>query len=317
VYHIGALNSEEKPDQKCLGFFTTYDGRRRQTLAGHEAVLTAEELRDYVGEEEFDHELRLNPNFKGRESYQRTFQNIQKAFASDELQKAVLFNTVHMEKSGFPSKSRFFACLRQLLDNQKSGYLYGFYNPSQEQAYLGLTPEFLCRQSGQEKYTTAVAGTKFGPEMDTEWDDKLQEEHALVKKGIDHVYEVSWSEDSVLQYGTLKHLKSEGVLLTKDELEVISNNLHPTAAVGTLPRAKSLSYTLGDLSSKERSHFGGYAVLSSVESPFSLVTIRGIEWSNEDSFVCVGGGVLPNSKFEDEWKELEKKWETFKGLWQK
>jgi isochorismate synthase EntC len=319
AYHIGELFLEESSTEGRLGFFKTYDTSREQSLGAPKTVLTTDQLISYLKTEASAAELRLSPNFGEEKAYAQTFSKIKKMMLENELKKAVLFSSAVVKDVDFPSKSDFFAYSLRLLENQKSGFLFGFYNPKSKQAYLGLSPEFLCREIDGLKYTTAVAGTKSEADFQGEWSDKLTQEHELVKKGIALNYEVEWSKTAVQEYGEfqnkLRHLKAEGLLKTNDSVEKISSVLHPTSAVGTLPKTKSRSYKLGDMSHQERGHFGGYAYLNQAGEPFSLVTIRGVEWSDNRSFVCIGGGVLAESVLSDEWSELENKWRTFKSLW--
>jgi len=315
LYYIGELILEENSAKGRAGFFTTYDLSFEQSLGSPKAFLKSDELKSYLKDEASSAELRLNPNFEGKTAYRQTFRDIQHKMKIGELKKAVLFSSSVWENENFPTKAIFFSYSLKLLERQKSGFVFGYYNPKSRRAYLGLTPEYLCREHLGVKYTTAVAGTKMESDSSKDWSSKLIKEHELVMKGIDKIYKTDWSKTHDQAYGNLRHLRSEGRLKTEDSIETVSGVLHPTSAVGALPQEKSYSYKMGDLSSKERRHFGGYAGLYNIESPFSLVTIRGLEWSNNKAFVCIGGGVLPESHFEDEWAELEKKWETFKGLW--
>jgi len=300
------------------GFFTTYDQSTVQTLGSAEAVFTIGELRSYLmSQKAAEFELRLNPSFESKTDYERVFKKTMRTLKEGILKKAVLFQSVDLEEADFLSKAEFLALVDQILESGNAGYLYGFYNPKAKRALLGLTPEFLCRQADGVKYTTAVAGTKTESDKGQEWTKKLKEEHALVKHGIELVFDVTWSENKIQEYGQLRHLKSEGVVNTQMSVGEVSSSLHPTSAVGTLPREMSQKICLGNLSQKERGYFGGYVLLEGIDQPFSLVTIRGLEWSNEKSFVCIGGGVLAQSQLEEEWFELEKKWETFKSLWTK
>jgi len=317
-YHIGELLWQGNSSYTRLGFFTTYDQSAEESLGPVEAVFTLDGLKAYLSSHKStDFELRLNPTLSGKKGYKQTFEKIQKKMKQGGLKKAVLFQSVEFQGANFLSKADFLELIDQVLSAKTSGYLYGFYNPKTKRALLGLTPEFLCRECEGLKYTTAVAGTKTADDQVQDWSSKLKEEHSLVKKGIETAFDVMWSENKIQEYGQLRHLKSEGVLKTEVSVGEVSLLLHPTSAVGTLPREMSQKVCLGDLSNKRRGHFGGYALLEGIDEPFSLVTIRGLEWSNKRSFVCIGGGVTAQSQFEEEWNELEKKWETFRSLWSK
>jgi len=314
-YHIGGLFLDESSIKGRAGFFSTYDRSNEQSLGSVEAVLDVEALSAYLKKGASSAELIVSCNFDGKKAYEKIFTDIQEEMALGSLKKAVLFSSSVVQGVSFPTKKDFFAYALKLLQKNKNGYLFGFYNPHLKHAYLGVSPEFLCREQDGVKYTTAVAGTKTNEESELEWSDKLLQEHKLVQNGIERAYEVEWSGVDSHSYGNLRHLKSEGVLKTSETVAEISSKLHPTSAVGALPQDQSYEHKFGDLSLKERSHFGGYASLFKQAESFSLVTIRGIEWSNDKSTVCIGGGVLPESNLEEEWLELENKWKTFKSLW--
>ena len=239
----------------------------------------------------------------GKNIYEKRF----KAFKSDKsVEKAVLFETYVAES--FLALEGYLSALNSLLNAQKriGGYIYGFYDPGKKRAFLGLSPEYLYKTDENKGFwTTAVAGSQRALEP---WSEKLILEHKMVEQGIKESLseEVTFSEAETLEYGDMVHLSSKAKILTNVEL---SKKLHPTAAVGTLPKD---AYKRLDLGPKPRGFYGGYAEL---DAAFSLVTIRGLEWRGGKLLASIGGGVLKESSLEEEWSELSFKWEQFKKLW--
>ena len=232
------------------------------------------------------------------------------------------------------------------------GYVYGFFDPKKKRALLGLSPEFLyTSKSDGTLWTTAVAGSQRASQF-KKWSAKLKLEHKLVEESVkDSLSEkVEFSSAKTLKYGDLVHLCSEGKIsqdlthhqdmnlnqdldmnmdlnqdlnmnqdlnLNQDlnmnmDLNQIAKRLHPTAAVGTLPKKAYESLNLGP---EPRGFYGGYAELQKIDLPFSLVTIRGLEWNGGELRASIGGGVLQESLLDEEWEELNFKWAQFKKLW--
>jgi isochorismate synthase EntC len=307
TFFVGELFGETDLVEDAVGSFKSYSLAREEKLLSPKFELNREELQDLVEGLPSGVQLRLDSILEGRSEYEKLFQSTKEEFKSSNLKKAVLY-TSNFYPGDFISFPDFCEALRTLLRNSQYGYLYGFYNPKNQAAFLGLSPEYIYKCEDSVYSTVAVAGTKLFSDNEP-WTDKLKKEHQLVKDGVSKRIDVVWGPNEDLKYGDLVHLKSVGVLSSGMG---ISKALHPTAAVGTLPHEFFDQIKLGV---GKRGHFGGYAELSSVETSFSLVTIRGLEWSSEGMKVCIGGGVLPESDLKTEWAELENKWETFKKLW--
>ena len=251
----------------------------------------------------------LDLRFKSpdKNSYKKRFTEFQK---QKEVVKAVLYENFIAEHSLILDE--YLYCLDKLLKLKTTfgGYIYGFCDPKNNRAFLGLSPEYLFYTDKNKKcWTTAVAGSQKKSKFIT-WSQKLKNEHKLVEDGIKGSLSESivFGEAENKNYGELVHLHSKAEVF--DELLTVSKKLHPTAAVGTLPNSKNL-----ELGPEPRGYFGGYAELLSVEFPFSLVTIRGLEWSKGQVKASIGGGVLHESTLDEEWAEIAFKWEQFKKLW--
>ena len=245
----------------------------------------------------------------GQAEYKRRFGEFQ---ARGDVQKAVLFETYTSHED--LSLAVFLYCLKKLLERENSvgGYVYGFYDPKKNRALLGLSPEFLhsFEASGIVR-TIALAGSQEVSQFKS-WSDKLKQEHKMVEDSISRSLSgrVKFSSAKSMRYGELVHLSSQG--LVEEDVDRIAQRMHPTAAVGTLPKE---AFRFLDLGPEPRGFYGGYAELEDIALPFSLVTIRGLEWSDGELRASIGGGVLKESSFEEEWNELGFKWEQFKRLW--
>ena len=287
------------------GQFVTFDENEEVRL-GEPRSLEVSDLLDQTGTQPFKSDFTSS----GRSEYEKRF----RAFKSqNSAEKAVLFET-YFSKCELNLEVYLF-CLKRLLErnHSKDGYIYGFYDPIKKKALVGLSPEYLytTRQDGSF-WTSAVAGSQKGSEFKS-WSEKLKKEHRMVEESIKDSLGggVDFSVAETMKYGDLVHLRSAGRVKTKDT-KALSKRLHPTAAVGCLPKKACKSLDLGPV---DRGFYGGYAELLSLDLPFSLVTIRGLEWRRGEVKASIGGGVLKESSIDDEWNELSFKWKQFKKLW--
>ncbi|MGH1469179.1 MAG: chorismate-binding protein [Bdellovibrionales bacterium] len=315
-YLVGPLVHGKSPKSTKIGQFKGFNLGSEQQLGAPLFVLSERELKEFLvlGSHSTDSAL-FSLGVEEKKAYKKTFSQVQKKMKKTDLSKAVLYTKVEQDLHDFISVEAFTFLASMGMRNKKSGYLFGFYNPKEETALLGCSPEFLFKTNqGGELVTTAVAGTqKTSEEM--EWSDKLLKEHEVVMQGVNECLDgkVKWTAVDNFNYGALSHLKSEGVMESSVKVESLSERLHPTPAIGTLPRSYSKDLELGP---EGRGYFGGYVELLEYERPFSLVSIRCFEWESSRVQVCIGGGVLKESLAEKEWTELEDKWTTFKAIWE-
>lgn len=252
-------------------------------------------------------------NFKPSffEDYESRFDSFMN---TEELKKAVLYKS-YTSNTGFPDQNSYLHTLKALLEKTKvlSGYLYGFYDRENKRAVLGFSPELLYQKFEDKFLIHAVAGTQKKSEFKP-WSEKLIAEHKLVEEGIHKRLspkQVNFDEASSADYGHLSHLKSIGQI-REDVSEDDLLKLHPTSAVGTLPYEYHTSFDAGP---SPRGFFGGYVKLKTQTKSFAVVLIRGVEFRENFTQLCIGGGVLKNSDLNEEWSELEAKWDQFKQLW--
>lgn len=313
---VGSLAGEEVSKSAIIGQFKAFDLKDIQFLGPPVFIFDEAELKAFLVTGSHGAEastLALTEVEKG--SYLKTFKHIKNKMKKTDLQKAVLYTKLEQCLEDFPSVEAFTFLMLAGLRNKKSGYLFGFYNPFSQKALLGCSPEFIFKTTEDGGLiTTAVAGTQ-KTSTDLQWSSKLKLEHKLVMDGVSERLKnrVSWGNVENFSYGDLSHLKAEGLIEKSLNSEDLSELLHPTPAVGTLPHKYFNEIKLGP---EGRGYFGGYVEVLSFERSFSLVTIRCFEWSAAKVQICIGGGVLKESLAEKEWIELEDKWNIFKNMWE-
>jgi len=99
-------------------------------------------------------------------------------------------------------------------------------------------------------------------------------------------------------------------------LDALIRLMHPTPALGAYPRGEGALRMLFEFRDRLKAppHFG---------SPFgglwkgefrSVVAIRNVSWSGSDMFLPSGCGIIRESRFDREWRELALKRNSVKAL---
>jgi menaquinone-specific isochorismate synthase len=130
---------------------------------------------------------------------------------------------------------------------------------------------------------------------------------------------VKIGETKLLELPKLIHLKSDiKIELPKNtefEFENFLKELHPTAAVGTLPKNPESNWLL-PASMNERDNRGYFAapfgIVLDDKNSICICTIRGMQWQNNFVKICAGGGVIHESELIKEWEEIVSKVEAIK-----
>lgn len=214
--------------------------------------------------------------------------------------------------------------LRQLAPTalERSGDLAQAYGRWDDKAgFIGATPERLLRVAHGVLETMAVAGT--APPSDRERfarDPKQIREHALVIQGIRAAIggDLEESEREVLELDGLLHFltRLSAVLPEPVDLNALIQQLHPTPAVGFLPRSEKVS----QLNASIREQL---APPANFAAPFgwlhegdfqAVVAIRHVSWEGEHVALPAGCGLIQESQLDLEWSELALKRSVVKQL---
>ncbi len=189
--------------------------------------------------------------------------------------------------------------------------------------FAGATPELLFSLSGTSLRTMALAGTARIEEADIlAVDDKEIREHeyvaqALVAKLAD-IGQVTRRERRLLELGSIVHFLTpiEVRLDGGQDVDALLRRLHPTPALGPLPRVPDTMAMLAAW--RERlgcppgfgAPFGVW-----VDGEFdAVVCIRGIWWQGGTAKLPAGCGVIEASRMVSEWRELRLKRAAVKAM---
>lgn len=197
------------------------------------------------------------------------------------------------------------------------------------QAFLGSTPEILVRLTGRTVETVAMAGTRkrgMLSESDALSRDlfaspKDRHEQALVTEAVRRALapvvenlQVPEAPD-VVQLPDVQHLRTPitGTLLNGVELFGLLDRLHPTPAVGGLPRTEALAW-LDDHEGLDRGWYAGpIGWTNQAGDGAFVVAIRSALMTEREAAAFAGCGVVAHSNPRDEWDESVVKLQTVRS----
>jgi menaquinone-specific isochorismate synthase len=261
------------------------------------------------------------------------FRSLAERLEKGTLRKGVPVTVVTAPVDAGDAEILFAHLLGRVIDLPATMFAYGFYRPASRtgtgspEFLIGATPEVLFEiDEGGRLSTMAVAGTRRadGSAEALASSAKNREEHQSV---VDDLLAQlgAWgrptvSDTVVRSFGTLEHLVADihvdggpGV-----DFETVARRLHPTPALGAYPRGEVGASWLASLDPRgERRRFG---------APFGLrwpsgrgrcvVAIRGLQYHDGRVEIWAGCGVVPQSRYQDEWQEVLDKIQAVRALWQ-
>ncbi|HEY3383992.1 MAG TPA: chorismate-binding protein [Vicinamibacterales bacterium] len=263
--------------------------------------------------------------------FARGFRALQGYLASGQLRKGVPVSVITADVGGEEAARVFRQALACVPALPASLMAYGFYQPPQGdrglEFLIGATPELLFELDEPTRLLTmAVAGTRptaAGP-AGLEASPKERDEHqSVVEDLLAQLGE--WgqpvaSTTEVRSFGRLQHLVAEIRLDAACALdfETVARKLHPTPALGVYPRTPVGARWLEGIDPRrERGRFGApFGLRLPSGGGRCLVAIRNLQYRDGRLEIWAGCGVVPQSRYEDEWEEILHKVETVRALWE-
>ncbi|MGJ8656974.1 MAG: chorismate-binding protein [Akkermansiaceae bacterium] len=252
----------------------------------------------------------LNPG-----EFAKVFSEINQAIGKGEIEKSV---PVAAERGKVVSGG--VGSLLDSLNTQEEAF-FPYAWVKGDAGFCGLTPEVLFNFRKGRLNTMALAGTAMAGEQEVfAFDEKEIREHEFVAQTLvsklSDIGMVTKSERSILDLGSLVHFHTpiEVFLYGDKNIDDLIRRLHPTPALGPLPRTQE---TMEDLIRWREmldcpAYFGApFGVLE--DGVFhAVVTIRGVHWEGDEICVPSGCGVIEASRLVNEWRELGLKREAVK-----
>ncbi|MEM1082694.1 MAG: chorismate-binding protein [Verrucomicrobiota bacterium] len=197
---------------------------------------------------------------------------------------------------------------------------YGYHDESG--GFAGQSPEYLLRASGRTLKTMALAGTARAEEREVlEVDEKEIREHEIVAQALvsklGDFGRLSRGPRGIMALGSIVHFHTpiEVELDRSVGIETLIASLHPTPALGPLPRTSETMERL----IRWRKRLGapdefGAPFGAMVDGEFqAIVAIRGLWWRGNELSLPAGCGVIEASRLVNEWRELRLKREAVKA----
>jgi menaquinone-specific isochorismate synthase len=238
------------------------------------------------------------------------FQEISAAIRGGAFEKTV---PVVVER-GFLSSPPGLSFARAAATCREPHSAYGFIEG--DSGFAGTSPECLLSVSGHTLHTMALAGTARIEEKEVlAADEKEIREHEYVAQTLvaklGDLGSVRRGPRGLMELGSIVHFHTpiEVELHNGPSVDALVRRLHPTPALGPLPRTAD---TMEQLVSWRRrlgtpedfgAPFGAW-----VDGEFhALVMIRGLWWNDREIFLPAGCGVIEASRLVNEWRELRLK----------
>jgi menaquinone-specific isochorismate synthase len=243
------------------------------------------------------------------------FQEVMSSIHGGIFEKTVPVVTELGSTVGSPERAILTAMSRQVAPLQSYGWV------QHDTGFAGATPELLFSLEGNRLETMALAGTARSEDRDVfAVDEKEIREHeyvaqTLVSKLLD-LGQVQRRAREILDLGSIVHFLSLFSLEVDypQTPEMLIRRLHPTPALGPLPRtAETLALLLEwrqrlDCPREFGAPFGLWD-----EGRFeAIVAIRGIWWNGTRLILPAGCGIIEASRLVNEWRELRLKREAVK-----
>jgi isochorismate synthase len=180
--------------------------------------------------------------------------------------------------------------------------------------WLGASPEILIQPHTGAWKTVSMAGTLAS--ASAKWTEKEMEENLATQQFIEEILGqagASVLEESATETilaGQLEHLVKEYRFgLSEIKIETLVGQLHPTPAVGGLPRSSALSFIQKN-EGDTRCLFAGWLGFSHSNQPHLWVNIRCCRLFADAAVLYAGAGINTKSIPADEWEETYAKMNT-------
>ncbi len=247
---------------------------------------------------------------------------------NEKLDKVVMSRSVKLE---FAHNYSWTQWLEHLLDTREEAFVFGLRSPS-GRVFMGRSPERLLAWNSRGFELDAIAGTRSrvgtlqqdrAAARELQDSPKEKREHRLVSEAIAEVLSgegltfTAGEEEKLLQLEHVQHMRSRfsGQWASLDEARGfrLLQRLHPTPAVGGVPRPTALDF-LRRHEAFERGWFAGYIGFIAGAAGEFAIGIRSALCFQKQLHVFAGAGIVEASEPLAEWRETEQKMQNFLGL---
>lgn len=276
-------------------------------------------LDNSAGIQDSELDLSRRVDTPGREDWHRAVEASIDAITTGLIEKIVLARRTDFEVKGDVDPFRLFSRFTR----DAANCYRVIYAPSQEAAFISISPERLFYCNRKLLSTEAVAGTIRRGETEIEdlaLENRLRSnakdriEQSIVVEGITESLQplcekIEFSSSaSVMKLARVQHLISEFRVILKDNTTAgsVLTALHPTAAVCGNPQ-QAARELLRKIESFSRGWYASAIGVVGAEQCELAVGIRSVVIRNHTISLFTGAGIVSQSDPEAEWQELEDK----------
>lgn len=250
-----------------------------------------------------------------KEEYLESIQKVTSLIRKSEAEKVVIARSLALQFEEAVSSPN---VLSQIILEQPESYLFGL--EQQGKLFFGASPERLVKVKNSYAYSSCVAGSvkrgntaeedeKLGQQLLN--DAKNRSEHQYVVDMIGHTFKENCSnydipsEPKLLKIRDIQHLYTpvEGQLKNDATILQLVKTLHPTPALGGVPRMRAMEV----IRTYEPMNRGLYAApigwLDAKGNGEFAVAIRSALLHRDKAFLYAGGGIVADSEPQSEYEE--------------
>jgi isochorismate synthase len=236
----------------------------------------------------------------------------------DSIEKGILKKLVVARALEINEKFDSFSLFSNLLSLYPNAMVYYWCHPKVG-TWVGASPESLFSIHSGKFQTMALAGTlSYREDGYYSWEAKEKNEQRLVLDsildGLKKLFrkkEIQCSDTFTRRAGNLVHLCNIlSVNTTAFDLEQIIDQLHPTPAVGGIPKTEGIKF-LSQNENFDRSFYTGFFGPIAYANKVDLfVNLRCAQITDQGLTLYVGAGITSASIADMEWEETRKKTQT-------
>ncbi len=258
-----------------------------------------------------------------RKDYAESFSRCMQMLTSGVCRKIVLSRRMEIQLNGLTD-----ADAEKLFHKACRLYPHSYialWNTPSTGCWLTASPELLLRKRENTWHTMALAGTmpKNAPGVGEieHWSSKNREEQQIVADYIhsllnEMAQDIAVSPTQPASAIHVMHLRTDFSFTLSEKMSTATllSRLHPTPAVCGMPCRTAHNAILQHENHSRRYYSGFSGPLHLNGETAFYVSLRCMELQNERALLYAGGGLLADSKEEDEWEETERKMQTMLQL---
>lgn len=232
-----------------------------------------------------------------------------KAIQEGQFRKVVLSSQLNVAVEGLEGTD----IVRRLAQAHPDSFSWTLRHPSIG-TWFGSSPEPLIEGAWPNFRTACLAGTRMTHmgEATDPWTHKEEDEQAMVTEGAlkalgdSGCTAVREGNRQTIQYGPIEHLRTWIEFQATRPIPEVIRALHPTPAVGGMPRNEALAF-IAENEEHDRAYYTGWVGLEEGGNLAYYVNLRCARLMEGVLTAYAGGGITEASHPDAEWDETRNK----------